>query len=97
MSEQTGEKGILTAADKEAIRAALAHPLENRPWREWLTAVLDSHDAIEQAYADLLSRLGCIAEATYWDRPYDTRMDAIRGMCDLARATSTAPTPEADR
>lgn len=33
--------------------------------------------------ADLRSRLACVLEATYWDRPYDTRLDAIRGMCDL--------------
>lgn len=33
---------------------------------------------------DLRSRLACVAEATYWDRPYDTRIAAIRGMCDLS-------------
>jgi hypothetical protein len=32
---------------------------------------------------DLRSRLACVAEATYWDRPYDERIAAIRGMCDL--------------
>lgn len=37
-----------------------------------------------RALDDLRSRLGCVVEATYWDRPYDTRLDAIRGMCDLA-------------
>ena len=40
--------------------------------------------------ADLRSRLACVAEATYWDRPYDTRIAAIRGMCDL---TTNGMTP----
>lgn len=44
---------------------------------------------------DLRSRLGCVLEATYWDRPYDTRIAAIRGMCDLT-TNGMAPAPEAD-
>lgn len=32
---------------------------------------------------DLRSRLACVLEATYWDRPYDTRLAAVRGLCDL--------------
>lgn len=46
-----------------------------------------STDALE----DLRSRLACIAEATYWDRPYDERLNAIRGMCDL---TTDGMTPQ---
>lgn len=42
---------------------------------------------------DLRSRLGCVMEATWWDRPYDTRLDAIRGMCDL---TTDGMTPASD-
>jgi len=42
---------------------------------------------------DLRSRLACILETTYWDRPYETRIAAIRGMCDLATNGMT-PTPE---
>lgn len=38
------------------------------------------HGTVEE---DLRSRLACIAGATGWDRPYDTRLDAIRGLCDL--------------
>ena len=34
--------------DRDMMRAALAHPLENRPWREWLAAVLADLDAVEQ-------------------------------------------------
>lgn len=56
--------------------------------------------AAERVVADdLRSRLGCVVEATYWDRPYDTRIAAIRGMCDLATNGMTparagaAPTP----
>lgn len=33
--------------------------------------------------ADLRSRLACAVEATYWDRPYDERIAAVRGMGDL--------------
>ncbi len=43
---------------------------------------------------DLRSRLGCIAEATYWDRPYDERINAIRGMCDLTTDGMTPTTDE---
>lgn len=43
--------------------------------------------------ADLKSRLACINEATVMDRPYDTRLDAIRGMCDLSTNGMT-PIPE---
>lgn len=32
---------------------------------------------------DLYSRLACVQETTGWDRPYDERLDAIRGLCDL--------------
>lgn len=47
-----------------------------------------------QTVDDLRSRLACVAEATCWDRPYDTRLDAIRGMCDLTTAgTTPAPLP----
>lgn len=42
---------------------------------------------------DLLSRLACVAEATYWDRPYDERIAAIRGMCDLATNGMTPACP----
>lgn len=35
---------------------------------------------------DLRSRLRCIAEATSWDRPYDMRLEHIRGLCDLTQA-----------
>lgn len=42
---------------------------------------------------DLRSRLGCVAEATNWDRPYDERLAAIRGMCDL---TTNGLTPQPD-
>ncbi len=41
---------------------------------------------------DLRSRLACVAEATSMDRPYDTRIAAIRGMCDL---TTNGLTPAA--
>ena len=47
-------------------------PFHGRPYAYW----------VERA-ADLQSRLACVAEATYWDRPYDERLAAIRGMCDL--------------
>ena len=42
---------------------------------------------------DLRSRIACIQEATWWDRPYDTRLEAIRGMCDL---TTDGMTPTDD-
>lgn len=43
---------------------------------------------------DLRSRLACVLEATSWDRPYDERLDAIRGMCDLTTDGMTAiPVP----
>lgn len=38
---------------------------------------------VEQV-ADLQSRLACVLEASYWDRDYDLRIAAIRGMCDLS-------------
>lgn len=44
---------------------------------------------------DLHSRLACVVEASYWDRPYDTRIDAIRGMCDLTTDGMT-PVTEGD-
>lgn len=48
---------------------------------------------------DLRSRLGCVLEATSMDRPYDTRLAAIRRMCDLTTngfvpASTTSPTTE---
>lgn len=43
--------------------------------------------------ADLRSRLACVLEASYWDRPYDERIAAIRGMCDL---TTNGLTPSSD-
>lgn len=42
---------------------------------------------------DLRSRLACVVEATYWDRPYGERIAAIRGMCDL---TTNGMTPGAN-
>lgn len=53
----------------------------------------DLDDAAREI-ADLRSRLGCVAEASYWDRPYDTRLDAIRGMCDL---TTDGMTPASEK
>ncbi|GAW50579.1 MULTISPECIES: hypothetical protein [unclassified Nocardioides] len=45
---------------------------------------------------DLRSRLACIAEASYWDRGYDDRLAAIRGMCDLS-TNGLTPEPWVDR
>lgn len=45
---------------------------------------------------DLEERLGCVLEATWWDRPYDTRLEAIRGMCDLTTNGMT-PTDDGDQ
>lgn len=42
---------------------------------------------------DLRSRLACVLEATGWDRPYDERIAAIRGMCDLS---TNGMTPKAE-
>ena len=50
---------------------------------QWLIRTVD----------DLRSRLACVVEASYWDRPYDTRLDAIRGMCDL---TTDGMTPASE-
>ncbi len=51
--------------------------------------------ALRAEIDDLRSRLACVVEATSWDRPYDTRIAAIRGMCDLTTNGMTpAPTTE---
>lgn len=39
--------------------------------------------AADREIADLRSRLACVDEATWWDRGYEERIAAIRGMCDL--------------
>ena len=49
--------------------------------------------ALLDLVADLQSRLACVAEASYWDRGYDVRLDAIRGMCDL---TTDGMTPASE-
>lgn len=46
--------------------------------------LLDEITRLRAALDDLHSRLACVLEASYWDRGYDVRMAAIRGMCDLA-------------
>lgn len=51
----------------------------------------------ERERDDLRSRLACVSEASYWDRPYDTRIAAIRGMCDLTTNGMTPATEEADQ
>ena len=53
-----------------------------------LVGGVPARSAIED---DLRSRLSCVIEITGWDRPYDTRLDAIRGMCDL---TTDGMTPK---
>lgn len=65
----------------------------SREWLDLTLAAMVRSARVEQARAgegalsreveDLRSRLACVREATYWDRPYDTRVAAIRGMCDL--------------
>lgn len=42
---------------------------------------------------DLRSRIACVEEASSWDRPYDDRIAAIRGMCDL-KTNGMAPKAE---
>lgn len=79
----TAEHDRLTDARKSAIRIGLssgsAVPFTDQDVRALLAEV-----------EDLGSRLACVVEATYWDRPYDTRLAAIRGMCDL---TTNGMTP----
>ncbi|MEV5001970.1 hypothetical protein [Nocardioides sp. LML1-1-1.1] len=60
-----------------------------------------AHQVVQQRaeLADLHSRIGCVLEATSMDRPYDTRLAAIRRMCDLTTngftpASTTSPTTE---
>lgn len=48
---------------------------------------------LQAVVRDLRSRLACVVEATYWDRPYDERIAAIRGMCDLS---TDGMTPQVD-
>jgi hypothetical protein len=56
------------------------------------------HAELKQLVAEtagLRSRLACVAEATSWDRPYEERIAAIRGMCDLNKNGMT-PAPLGD-
>ena len=63
---------VLTAADKEVLRSALAHPLENRPWREWLAALLASHEELERAMIDRQAQVERVVAAI------EERIDLIR-------------------
>lgn len=51
-------------------------------------------DPLARRVEDLRSRLDCVVEASSWDRPYEERLDAIRGMCDLEQ-TGFTPKPAA--
>lgn len=42
----------VSAEERQAMRDALAHPLEDRPWREWLTAALEELDRLAGALAE---------------------------------------------
>lgn len=57
------------------------------------TAILAAGWVPPEVCTDLRSRLACVLEATCWDRPYDVRIAAIRGMCDL---TTSGLTPATD-
>lgn len=69
-------------AEKMRVRAAVAELQRDHANMR--------HDECHHAFAkakadveDLRSRLACVLEASYADRPYDERLAAIRGMCDL--------------
>lgn len=86
------DKGLFNVARLDRIRERLA---AYRP----MTVAVTANQAVEdmrwlvRTVDDLRSRLGCVAEATWWDRGYDTRLEAIRGMCDL---TTDGMTPSED-
>lgn len=74
-------------------------------WLDWYEAEADAEfiahgradvELLLNLVDDLRSRIGCVVEATYWDRPYDTRIAAIRGMCDLATDGMTPALDGAD-
>lgn len=93
--------GITLTSDELAALTAWSRSSQQhggfRVWLEHDTAVeaatrivadrLRQQAAIED---DLLSRIGCVVETTWWDRPYDERIAAIRGMCDLSTNGLTA-------
>ena len=85
---QSVENGL---RQQDALRALWREAAEKRvDGCDWPGIVLDLFKHLD----DLRSRLACVAEATYWDRPYDTRIAAIRGMCDLtANGHTTTPIP----
>lgn len=70
-------------AEQDEQREAFITALEQLATNAWQPRTGTIED-------DLRSRIGCILEATFWDRPYDERLAAIRGMCDLTTDGLTA-------
>lgn len=83
-----GEQNWINSTRDMAARKARTHVAEQ------LAALFDQPET-DETLADLHSRLACVLEATYWDRPYETRIAAIRGMCDLT-TNGLTPAPEDD-
>lgn len=77
-----------------AVVAALAEAGTERPEGTTVTEWRPQRGTVED---DLRSRLGCVIEATYWDRPYEERIAAIQGMCDLTTDGMTPKSEEAPR
>lgn len=67
------------------------------PDAQLIVEVVNAAPRLLDEIRDLRSRLACVNEATSWDRPYDERMAAIRGLCDLATDGLTPSPAEVSR
>lgn len=78
------DTAVTRLTDGEALVHARWHRALDDPAAEPPGPIRDHIEAaLAAAEGDLRSRIACVLEATSWDRPYDVRMGAIRGMCDL--------------